>query len=48
MVFYMMLVVFQVSEKPFQTGWFVESLCTCVLMISYCWAVARQPRKVAS
>ncbi|MES2236236.1 MAG: magnesium-translocating P-type ATPase [Pseudomonadota bacterium] len=33
LTFYIMLVVFQASEKLFQTGWFVESLCTQVLVI---------------
>jgi Mg2+-importing ATPase len=31
--FYVMLVVFQAGEQLFQTGWFVESLCTQVLVI---------------
>lgn len=33
MTFYVMLVVLQANEKLFQTGWFVESLCTQVLVI---------------
>ncbi|MCC6942038.1 MAG: magnesium-translocating P-type ATPase [Novosphingobium sp.] len=33
LTFYIMLVVFQANEKLFQTGWFVESLCTQVLVI---------------
>ncbi len=33
LTFNIMLVVFQASEKLFQTGWFVESLCTQVLVI---------------
>jgi Mg2+-importing ATPase len=33
LTFYLMLVVFQANEKLFQTGWFVESLCTQVLVI---------------
>jgi Mg2+-importing ATPase len=33
LTFYIMLVVLQANEKLFQTGWFVESLCTQVLVI---------------
>jgi Mg2+-importing ATPase len=33
LTFYVMLVVLQASEKLFQTGWFVESLCSQVLVI---------------
>jgi P-type Mg2+ transporter len=33
LTFYVMLVVLQANEKLFQTGWFVESLCTQVLVI---------------
>jgi Mg2+-importing ATPase len=33
LTFYVLLVVLQVNEKLFQTGWFVESLCTQVLVI---------------
>jgi len=33
LIFYIMLVVLQADEKLFQTGWFVESLCTQVLVI---------------
>lgn len=33
LTFYIMLVVLQADEKLFQTGWFVESLCTQVLVI---------------
>ncbi len=33
LTFYVMLVVFQANETLFQTGWFVESLCTQVLVI---------------
>ena len=33
LTFYVMLVVLQAGEKLFQTGWFVESLCTQVLVI---------------
>jgi Mg2+-importing ATPase len=33
LTFYVMLVVLQADEKLFQTGWFVESLCTQVLVI---------------
>lgn len=33
MTFYVMLVMLQANEKLFQTGWFVESLCTQVLVI---------------
>jgi len=33
LLFYVMLVVLQADEKLFQTGWFVESLCTQVLVI---------------
>ena len=33
LTFYVMLVVFKADEKLFQTGWFVESLCTQVLVI---------------
>ena len=33
MTFYIMLVVLRADEKLFQTGWFVESLCTQVLVI---------------
>ena len=33
LTFYLMLVVLQADEKLFQTGWFVESLCTQVLVI---------------
>jgi len=29
--FYVMLVVLKADERLFQTGWFVESLCTQVL-----------------
>lgn len=32
-IFYIMLVVLNAGEKLFQTGWFVESLCTQVLVI---------------
>jgi Mg2+-importing ATPase len=31
--FYLLLVVFQADARLFQTGWFVESLCTQVLVI---------------
>lgn len=33
LTFYVMLVVLRSDEKLFQTGWFVESLCTQVLVI---------------
>ncbi|WP_292932799.1 magnesium-translocating P-type ATPase [Noviherbaspirillum sp.] len=33
LTFYILLVVLQAGEKLFQTGWFVESLCTQVLVI---------------
>ncbi|HYP69048.1 MAG TPA: magnesium-translocating P-type ATPase [Thiobacillaceae bacterium] len=33
LTFYIMLVVLRADEKLFQTGWFVESLCTQVLVI---------------
>lgn len=33
LIFYVMLSVLQADEKLFQTGWFVESLCTQVLVI---------------
>lgn len=33
LTFYVMLVVLQADEKLFQTGWFVESLCTQVLVV---------------
>ncbi|MGC2458103.1 MAG: magnesium-translocating P-type ATPase [Gallionellaceae bacterium] len=33
LTFYIMLAVLQADEKLFQTGWFVESLCTQVLVI---------------
>ncbi len=33
LTFYVMLSVLQADEKLFQTGWFVESLCTQVLVI---------------
>ncbi len=33
LTFYILLVVLQADEKLFQTGWFVESLCTQVLVI---------------
>lgn len=33
LTFYVMMVVLQADEKLFQTGWFVESLCTQVLVI---------------
>lgn len=33
LTFYILLVVLQADEKFFQTGWFVESLCTQVLVI---------------
>ena len=33
LTFYVMLSVLQADEKQFQTGWFVESLCTQVLVI---------------
>ena len=33
LTFYVMLVVLEAGEKLFQTGWFVESLCTQVLVI---------------
>jgi Mg2+-importing ATPase len=33
LTFYVMLVIFQAGERLFQTGWFVESLCTQVLVI---------------
>lgn len=33
LTFYVMLVVLHADEKMFQTGWFVESLCTQVLVI---------------
>jgi Mg2+-importing ATPase len=33
LTFYIMLVVLNADEKLFQTGWFVESLCTQVLVI---------------
>ena len=33
LTFYVMLNVLQADEKQFQTGWFVESLCTQVLVI---------------
>jgi Mg2+-importing ATPase len=33
LTFYIMLVVLQADQKLFQTGWFVESLCTQVLVI---------------
>lgn len=33
LTFYLLLVVLQADERLFQTGWFVESLCTQVLVI---------------
>ena len=33
LTFYIMLVVLHANEKLFQTGWFVESLCTQVMVI---------------
>ncbi len=33
LTFYIMLVVLQADQRLFQTGWFVESLCTQVLVI---------------
>jgi Mg2+-importing ATPase len=33
LTFYIMMVVLEADEKLFQTGWFVESLCTQVLVI---------------
>ena len=33
LTFYVLLVVLQASERLFQTGWFIESLCTQVLVI---------------
>jgi Mg2+-importing ATPase len=33
LTFYILLKVLQADEKLFQTGWFVESLCTQVLVI---------------
>lgn len=33
LTFYVMLVILQSNEKLFQTGWFVESLCTQVMVI---------------
>ncbi len=33
LTFYLLLVVFQADERLFQTGWFIESLCTQVLVI---------------
>jgi len=33
LTFYVLLQVFQADERLFQTGWFVESLCTQVLVI---------------
>lgn len=33
LTFYLMLTILQADEKLFQTGWFVESLCTQVLVI---------------
>ncbi len=33
LTFYILLAVLQADEKLFQTGWFVESLCTQVLVI---------------
>lgn len=33
LTFYVMLVILKADEKLFQTGWFVESLCTQVLVI---------------
>ena len=33
LTFYVMLVILQANEKLFQTGWFVESLCTQVMVI---------------
>ena len=33
LTFYVLLVILQSEEKLFQTGWFVESLCTQVLVI---------------
>ena len=33
LTFYLLLAVLQANEKLFQTGWFVESLCTQVLVI---------------
>jgi Mg2+-importing ATPase len=33
LTFYVMLVVLQADQALFQTGWFVESLCTQVLVI---------------
>ena len=33
LTFYIMLVVLEANERLFQTGWFVESLCTQVLVI---------------
>ncbi len=33
LTFYLMLTLFQADERLFQTGWFVESMCTQVLVI---------------
>lgn len=33
LTFYLLLAVLQADEKLFQTGWFIESLCTQVLVI---------------
>jgi Mg2+-importing ATPase len=33
LTFYVMLAILHANEKLFQTGWFVESLCTQVLVI---------------
>lgn len=33
LTFYVMLIVLQANERLFQTGWFVESLCTQIMVI---------------
>ena len=33
LTFYLMLTLFQADERLFQTGWFIESMCTQVLVI---------------
>jgi Mg2+-importing ATPase len=54
LTFYMMLALFQADEHLFQTGWFVESLCTQVLVIfvirtrDKCWLSKPHPWLIAT
>lgn len=54
LTFYMMLALFQADEHLFQTGWFVESLCTQVLVIfvirtrDKCWLSKPHPWLMAT